>query len=263
MVARGVSDLVLWIGHNLIAMLRFFGGIVLLNNRTLAGIFRGRFSFKDTMHQMAHIGIESVPIVAVTMTFSGMVLAYHAAIQVGRLGTTGLVGWLVAETITRELGPALSCIVISARAGSAMTAELGTMKVTEQIDALRSMAVNPVDYLVAPRYVACFVMVPIIVLIGDVIGVSGGYFLSLFTHQINSQAYLANIPGNLELWTVFAGIIKSYGFAVIIAIVACYEGLSCEMSADEVGRATTRSVVYCIMLIFAANLILTTFLFPA
>lgn len=255
--------MVLWIGHNLIAMLRFFGGIVLLNNRALSGIFRGRFSLKNTIHQMAHIGIESLPIVAVTMTFSGMVLTYHAAIQLGMLGTTDLVGWLVAETITRELGPALSCIVISARAGSAMTAELGTMKVTEQIDALRSMAVNPIDYLVVPRWLACFVMVPIIVLIGDVIGVSGGYLFSTLTQEINSQTYISNIPGNLELWTVFAGIIKSYAFAAIIAVVGCYEGLSCEMSADEVGRATTRSVVYCIMLIFAANLILTTVLFPS
>jgi phospholipid/cholesterol/gamma-HCH transport system permease protein len=106
-------------------------------------------------------------------------------------------------------------------------------------------------------------MVPIIVLIGDVIGVSGGYFLSLLTHEINSEAYISNIPGNLALWTVFAGVIKSYAFAVVIAVVGCYEGLSCETSADEVGRATTRSVVYCIMLIFAFNLALTTILFPS
>lgn len=255
--------MLVWVGRSLIALTRFLGATFTLNNRVVAGILRGRAEYNTTVTQMAHVGVNSLPIVAVTMLFSGMVLAYHAAVQAGKLGATSLVGWLVAETLCRELGPVLTSIVISARAGSAMTAELGTMKVTEQIDALRAMAVNPIDYLVVPRYLACLVMVPIMVLIGDTTGVIGGYVLAVLAPDINQIAYLSNIPGNLELWTVIAGILKSVAFAVIIAIVSCYEGLSCKMASVEVGRATTRSVVYCIMLIYAANLILTTLLFPS
>ncbi len=250
-----------WVGRGLTDLLRFLGATFILNNRVVAGIARGRVEYGTTVTQMAHVGVNSLPIVAVTMLFSGMVFAYHTATRASTLGVGSLVGWLVAETMCRELGPVLSSIVISARAGSAMTAELGTMKVTEQIDALRATAVNPIDYLVVPRYLACLVMVPILALIGDTVGVMGGYLLAVLIPEINQQAYLANIPGRLELWTVVAGIIKAVGFAAIIAIVSCHEGLSCRMASVEVGKATTRSVVYCIMLIYAANLILTTMLF--
>ncbi len=251
------------IGRTITGFFRFMGETLILHTRVLWGIVRGRIGYRETLAQMAHVGVNSLPIVVITMLFSGMVLAYHAAIQASKLGAGSLVGWLVAETMCRELGPALSSIVISARAGSAMTAELGTMKVTEQIDALRAMAVNPVDYLVTPRYIACLVLVPILALIADVVGVMGGYLLALSTPDVNPVAYLANIPGNLDEWTVIAGILKSIAFAVIIAIVACYEGISCEMASVEVGRATTRSVVYCIMLIYAANFVLSLIVYPS
>ncbi len=172
-------------------------------------------------------------------------------------------GWLVAETMCRELAPVLITFVVAARAGSAMTAELGTMKVTEQIDALRAMATDPVNYLVLPRYVACIVMVPLLVFVGDAVGVTGGYLMALFSPNINHAMYFASIPGNLETWTLLAGIVKSVFFGLIIALVACHQGLNCKMASEEVARATTRSVVYSIMLIYAANLLLTTMLFPA
>jgi phospholipid/cholesterol/gamma-HCH transport system permease protein len=191
------------------------------------------------------------------MVFSGMVLAYHVAQQAGKLGIGTLVGWLVSETMARELGPVLTSIVVAARGGSAMAAELGTMKVTEQIDALRALATNPVEYLVVPRFLACLFMMPILVLIGDTLGVFGGYLLALSAPSINAGAYFTNIPGHLELWTVAGGVIKSVFFGIIIAIVGCHQGLTCRMASEEVGRAVTRSVVYCIMLIYALNLLLT------
>ncbi len=252
-----------WVGRGIIQLIRFLGEIAILNTRVVWAIMRGRVEYETTLTQMVLIGVGSLPIVAVTMLFSGMVLGFHAAVQVGKFGAADLVGWLVAETMCRELGPVMTCIVISARAGSAMTAELGTMKVTEQIDALRALATNPIDYLVVPRYVACFVMVPLMALMGDTIGVLGGYVLAVMTSDINQVAYLANIPGNLEQWTVTAGIIKSFGFAAIIAVVSCYEGLNCKMASAEVGKATTRCVVYCIILIYMANLVLTTLLYPS
>jgi phospholipid/cholesterol/gamma-HCH transport system permease protein len=143
-----------------------------------------------------------------------------------------------------------------------MAAEIGTMKVTEQIDALRAMAVSPVVYLVAPRLIACLLMVPALAFIGDVVGVGGGYVMSAFTPSINPVAYLENIPAHLEAWTIVAGIIKAVVFGFIIAIIGCHQGLYCRQASEEVGKATTRSVVYCIMLIYAANLLLTKGLYP-
>lgn len=250
------------LGRRVISFLSFFGEIFTLLLQTCGGLLRRAASRHLTFNQMAQLGIDSLPIVAVTMIFSGMVLAYHAAQQAGKLGAGTLVGWLVAETMCRELGPVLTSIVVAARGGSAMAAELGTMKVTEQIDALRAMATDPVEYLVLPRFVACLVMVPILVLLGDFLGVVGGYLMALTTPSINSVAYFANIPGNLLPWTVAGGVVKSITFGMIIALVGCHQGLNCRMASEEVGRAVTRSVVYCIMLIYAANLLLTAIVYP-
>jgi phospholipid/cholesterol/gamma-HCH transport system permease protein len=250
------------LGRHVLAFLTFFGEIFTLLLHTLGGLTRQAANRQLTANQMAMIGINSLPIVAVTMIFSGMVLAYHAAQQAGKLGASNLVGWLVAETMCRELGPVLTSIVIAARGGSSIAAELGTMKVTEQIDALRAMATDPVDYLVVPRFLACLWMVPILVLIGDTLGVCGGYVMALMTPFINPATYFVNIPGNLLPWTVAGGVVKSIAFGVIIAIVGCHQGLNCRMASEDVGRAVTRSVVYCIMLIYAANLLLTTLVYP-
>jgi phospholipid/cholesterol/gamma-HCH transport system permease protein len=149
------------VGRQLIAFFAFFGETTLLHLETLRGIFRGQANARDTIHQMAHIGVNSLPVAAITMVLSGAVLAYHGAIETGQWGVSQYVGWLVAETMCRELSPVLVAFAVAARAGSAMAAELGTMKVTEQIDALRAMATSPVDYLVVPRYLAGLVMVPI------------------------------------------------------------------------------------------------------
>ncbi|MGE5530939.1 MAG: MlaE family ABC transporter permease [Bacteroidota bacterium] len=250
------------LGRRVLAFFSFFGDVLFLLLHALGGLLRRFTDRRQMANQMAQIGIESLPIVAVTMLFSGMVLAYHAAQQAGKLGVGSLVGWLVAESMCRELGPVLTSIVVAARAGSAMAAELGTMKVTEQIDALRSLATDPVEYLVVPRLVASFAMVPILVLMGDTVGVLGGYLMALGVPTINATAYFQNIPGNLAAWTVIGGVLKAFIFAIVIAIIGCHQGLTCRMASEEVGRAVTRSVVYSIMLIYAANLILTAIVYP-
>ncbi|NPV45664.1 MAG: ABC transporter permease [Armatimonadetes bacterium] len=250
------------LGERLLTFFSFFGEVYLLLVQTLAGLFRQKGIRRLTANQMAQLGIESLPIVAVTMIFSGMVLAYHASQQAGKLGIGTLVGWLVAETMCRELGPVLVSVVVAARGGSAMAAELGTMQVTEQIDALRAMATDPVEYLVAPRFLACLIMVPILVLIGDTLGVVGGYLMALTAPAINDVAYFSEIPPRLAEWTVAGGVVKSVFFGIIIALVGCHQGLFCRRASEEVGRAVTRSVVYCIMLIYAANLLLTAIVYP-
>ena len=251
------------LGRRVLHFFSFFGEIFILLLHALGGLLRRFTDRRQVAVQMATIGIDSLPIVAITMLFSGMVLAYHAAQQAGKLGVGTLVGWLVAESMCRELGPVLTSIVVSARAGSAMAAELGTMKVTEQIDALRALATDPVEYLVVPRLLACFVMVPILVLMGDTIGVVGGYLMALGVPSVNPTTYFVSIPANLHVWTVVGGVLKSVVFGIIIAIVGCHQGLTCRMASEEVGRAVTRSVVYCIMLIYAFNLILTAIVYPS
>jgi len=250
------------LGRFVIDVLSFFGETAGLQWRTLVHILRGGAEYRTTVNQMAQVGVSSLPIISVTMLFSGMVFSYHVAGQAAILGLQTYVGWAVAETFCRELGPALTAIVIAARAGSAMAAELGTMKVTEQIDALRTMATDPVQYLVVPRYLAAMTMVPMLTLIGDVIGVTGGYIMSAMTASMSSHGYFATIPVEVEAWTIIAGIIKALFFGIIIAIIGCHQGLSCKMAAEEVGRATTRAVVYSIMAIYAADLVLSMILYP-
>jgi phospholipid/cholesterol/gamma-HCH transport system permease protein len=250
------------LGRRVLEFLSFFGENFILLLHTIGGIFHRPVERRQTVYQMAQIGLGSLPIVAITTLFSGMVLAYHTAQQADKLGVGNLVGWLVAESLCRELGPVLTAIVVAARAGSGMTAELGTMRVTEQIDALRALATDPVHYLVLPRFLATIIMLPLLAVIGDFVGVTGGYFIAMGTGKINDVAYWANIPGNLETWTVVGGVIKTFFFAIIIAIVSCHQGLTCRMDSEEVGRAVTRAVVYCIMLVYAANLLLTAIIFP-
>ena len=242
--------------------LAYLGRLVALHTLTVSLIVRLRFEWALTIAQMAAVGVASLPVVAATTLLSGMVLGYHVAVQAGQLGVSPYAGWLVAETMCRELGPVLAAFVVAARAGSAMTAELGTMKVTEQIDALRALATDPVEYLVVPRYLAAVAMLPVLTFLGDVIGVLGGYLMSVLTPQINEAVYFSAIPSHLEAWTVIAGVLKTIVFGMIIALVCCFEGITCRPQSEEVGRATTRSVVYCIVLVYVADVVLTAILYP-
>ena len=250
------------VGARIAIFLAYLGRLALLHKYVLGLIFRLRIDRALAVAQMAVVGVASLPIVAVTTLLSGMVLGYHVAVQAGQLGVSPYAGWLVAETMARELGPVLAAFVVAARAGSAMTAELGTMKATEQIDALRALATDPVEYLVVPRYIAAVVMLPLLTFLGDIVGVLGGFIMAVISPQINHHVYFAAIPSHLEPWTVIAGVLKTIVFGMIIALVSCYEGLSCRPASEEVGRATTRAVVYCIMLVYAADVVLTAILYP-
>lgn len=256
------STLGFLLGGRVSAFLAYIGRLVYLHAQVLTLAARRKVEASLAVVQMASVGVASLPIAAVTMLLSGMVIGYHVAVQAGQFGVSPYAGWLVSETMARELGPVLVAFVVAARAGSAMTAELGTMKATEQIDALRAMATDPVEYLVVPRYIATVTMLPMLTFVGDVVGVLGGYLMAVIAPQINHNVYFAAIPANLEAWTVIAGLLKACVFGMIIALVCCHEGLSCRPASEEVGRATTRAVVYCIMLIYAADVVLTAILYP-
>ena len=264
LAARVAGEISLFaaLGRQVLAFFQYFGELTLLHWDTWRGLLRGHLDVRETLKQMAEVGIGSLPIAVLTLAFAGMTLAYQIAHTAQRYGIGNLVGYGVAESVVRELGPVLVAIVVAARSGSAMAAELGTMKVTEQIDALRAMAVSPVDYLVLPRFVAAIVLVPSLAFVGDAVGVLGGYVIAVVSPYMNEMQYFPSIAGNTEVWTVIAGLLKAVAFGVVIALVGCHQGIRCRMASEEVGRATTRSVVYAIVLIYAVDMALTAILYP-
>jgi phospholipid/cholesterol/gamma-HCH transport system permease protein len=248
------------IGHQVIAALSFTGDQLLLFVRTVAYIARGRIGLRRTISQMAVAGTDSIPIVAVTLLFVGMAWGWHTASYMARFGATGYFGGTTALAIARELGPALCGVVVAARVGSAFAAELGTMTVTEQVDALRALAVSPVRYLVVPRVIACVVMLPILTIIADASGMLGAFILGA-TKGIGAVEYVTSIQRWLMPRDLYGGVAKTLVFGLIIALVGCRQGLRATGGAAGVGRATISAVVLSIVIIYIANLFLTAGIF--
>lgn len=224
----------------------------------VVGPFKAKFGWhKSIVNQMLFVGVLSIAIVFFVDIFTGIVLAMQAAYQLEKMGTVVYVASLVAISLCRELSPVLTGLVVAGRVGSAIAAELGTMKVTEQIEALETMAINPVGYLAVPRVVALFVMMPILTVLGNFSGIFGGFLVGTLSLNIDPDLYMRITYKFLELKDIYTGIIKAVVFGLIIAIVGCYEGLYTADGASGVGRATTRSVVASFILIILANCILT------
>ena len=248
------------IGHQVFAALDFVGDSVLLLLRSLASLLRGRVGIHRTLDQMAIAGADSLPIATVTLFCVGMAWGWHTASYMVRFGATSYFGGTTAVAIARELGPALCGVVVAARVGSAFAAELGTMKVTEQIDALRALAVNPVYYLVVPRLIACVVMLPILTVIAIASGLTGAFLLAVQL-GVSPGEYITSIQTWLTEKDLFGGVAKTIVFGFIIAIVGCRQGLRTTGGAAGVGRATISAVVLSIVLIYASNLFLTAAIF--
>ena len=215
------------------------------------------FRWPATFRQMVRIGVESLPIVFLIAGSVGMIVALQAATQLRRVGATIYVADLVGVSLTRELGPLMTAIIIAGRSGSAIAAELGTMKVSEEVDALTAMGLDPVEFLAIPRIVAMVVMLPCLTILADVIGILGGVTVAWVSLEIPVGNYLEQTLRALMLKDILSGLIKSGVFAVIIAGVGCYQGFRVEGGAEGVGRRTTASVVASIFLIIAADLIFT------
>ena len=207
---------------------------------------------------MLEAGVRSLPILLLINFLVGLILAMQSAYQLNKFGAGNLVSGLVAVTVCREIGPLITAIVISARVGAAITAELGTMVVGEEIMALQTMALRPIPFLVVPRLIALIFMMPCLTIVDDFIGMFGGMCVGLADLNMTVGQYVNGTILNLTLTDLFTGLIKSVGFGAVIAIVACHEGLSVEGGAEGVGTATTRSVVYSILLIIITDLIFTT-----
>ena len=228
---------------------------------TFRWTFRKPYRFNAALEQMMIVGVNSFPVVFFTAMFTGMVLALQSFTGFKRFGAESMVGTVVGLTITRELGPVLTGLIVTGRAGSAMTAELGTMRVTEQIDALYTMALNPIKYLVVPRVIAGTIMLPVLTCLADLVGIMGGFVVGVFLLDANPIVFLQKTFDFMEYNDVYSGLLKSAVFGYIMSMVGCFQGFYTEGGAEGVGKATTRSVVLGFMLIFVANYIMTALLF--
>ena len=213
------------------------------------------------IRQAEQIGVNSLMVGGITTLFTGMVLALQTAYSLPSLGVKFYVGTLVSKSVVRELGPVLIALIVGGRIGSGMTAELGTMKVTEQIDALRSMASDPVKELVAPKLIATLFMLPALTVIGNLLGILGGLVVAVFQLNITASFYLNQVFEALTLSDICSGIGKSFFFAYFIAIIGCYNGLHASGGADGVGRATTNTVVEASILVMVSDFFLTKLFF--
>jgi phospholipid/cholesterol/gamma-HCH transport system permease protein len=222
------------------------------------GPFKGKAAHRQGIfQQMVFVGLRSVVIVFFVGLFTGIVLAMQSAYQLQKMGAVIYVAALVAVSLCRELSPVLTGLVVAGRAGSAIAAELGTMKVTEQIEALDTMSINPVRFLAVPRFLALLVMMPCLVILGNLSGILGGYMVGTGSLNISPDLYMQTTFKHLAIKDIYTGLVKAAVFGIIIALVSCFEGLNTKGGAEGVGRATTRSVVISFILLILANCVIT------
>ena len=229
--------------------------------KALAMTFVPPFRGRNVIKQMEFVGVKSLFIVVLTGVFSGMVLALQSYHGFRKFGGESLMGGIVALSLAREMGPVMTGLMVNARAGSAIAAEIGTMRVTEQIDALQIMAINPIHYLVVPRIWAGILMVPLLTAINILVGVIGGYFVGVILLGINSGVYMNKMIEMLELADLVQGLVKSIVFGLILTLVGCYKGYHTSGGAEGVGRATTEAVVISSVCILIGTYVLTSLLF--
>lgn len=264
-VTQSVQQAFTHLGERLLAFFSYLGGTAALFAQTVASAVMTTFRRALVLEQMDKVGVQSIPIVFLTAVFTGIVLGMQTAYQLQRIGAETYIASIVGLSIVRELGPVLTALVVTGRVGAAITAELGTMRVTEQIDALESLATSPVQYLVVPRFVALLVMLPILTIVADMVGIFGGYLVGVYKLGVSPTLYLRMTWDVIQMKDVLTGLLKSGLFAMIIATVACFEGFSTSGGAEGVGRATTLAVVVSFVLIIAADCLATAifyFVFP-
>lgn len=245
------------LGNKVLSFLYFIGGLSNLASQSFYWAIIGPHKKIRILEQAKKAGVESLPIISLVALFIGVIMALQTAYQMQRLGSEMYIASIVALSLVRELGPVITALVVAGRVGAAITAEIGSMQVTEQIDALQTLATNPIEYLVVPRLLALSLMLPILTLYADIIGIFGGYLICVYKIGISSSMYLNITFDSLLFKDLFTGLIKTIFFGMIIAFVSCYEGFNVEGGAEGVGRATTRSVVTTFIFIIAADCFFT------
>jgi phospholipid/cholesterol/gamma-HCH transport system permease protein len=238
-------------------MLEYIGGLSQLVAETLQGCFTRPFYSTEVLNQMDELGVKSLSITGITAFVTGGVLALQTAYSLEAFGGKQFVGRVVALSLVRELGPILTALMVAGRVGSGITAELGSMTVTEQVDALRTMAISPVRRLVVPRTIATIVMLPVLTSIADLLGIIGGLGIAVLEIHMTAQDYVTSIWQQLQISDICSGLGKTVFFGLEIAAIGCYNGLHVEGGAEAVGRATTRTVVFASICILVSDFFLT------
>jgi phospholipid/cholesterol/gamma-HCH transport system permease protein len=249
------------IGRALLRVLEELGRFFQMLGSAASWLVRPPYDVPELFRQMVRVGVDSIPVVFLTTLFTGMVMALQTFNGFKRFHAESLVGSVVALSLTRELAPVLTALMVTGRVGSAMAAELGTMRVTEQIDALTALGTEPVQYLVVPRVAASVLMMPLLVILGDFVGMYGGYLVAVQLLGANPITYIENSFQFLEISDVTSGIVKAAVFGLIFSLLACVRGYYTEGGAEGVGRATTRAVVSGSLSVLFADFFLTKLLF--
>lgn len=221
---------------------------------------RGYGRFRLLLPQLYLVGTRSIPVVMLVGAFVGAVLAVETYPQFQAMGQEGTLGGVINISVVKQIGPVLAAVMIAGRVGGAVSAELGTMRVTEQLDALRVMGADPVAYLVVPRVLACVVMVPILTVISDLLGIFGGYIVTVGIFNVNATEYWEFSAWFVTAWDVYSGLIKSVVFGLAIGLISCYQGFHCRQGAEGVGRATTDAFVVSFIAIIISNFFIANFL---
>jgi len=259
MIARALAAL----GRQVFAALAGIGRLALFTGQAVSHLVRPPFYGREFAQALVQIGWLSLPVVGLTALFTGGALALQIYAGGARFNAETVVPSIVAIGLTRELGPVLGGLMVAARVASSIAAEIGTMKVTEQIDALTTLSTNPMKYLTLPRVLAATLAVPLLVGVGDVIGIMGGFLVGVGRLDFNAATYMHNTLDFLEGWDVLSGMIKGAVFGFIVALMGCYYGMNSGRGAQGVGRATKAAVVTASVLILASNYVLTEVFFSA
>jgi len=252
-----------YVGNRTLHWLYEIGSASILVFKTLALLFVPPFQLRLLVRQLFLIGVNSLPVVLITGVFTGLVLATQGYDQLRELSAEGSVGRFVSVSVIKELGPMVTAFVLAGRIGASITAELGTMKVTEQIDALEVMATNPVKYLVVPRFLACAIMLPILTVFSTVFGIGGGYFGAVYLFGMNGRFYIKQARSYMYIMSIIISLIKASAYGMAIASIGCYKGftISSADGAEGVGKATTGSAVTSLVIILVLDFFLNHLLF--
>jgi phospholipid/cholesterol/gamma-HCH transport system permease protein len=259
-VLQGLVDYIQHWGALTVRGVNAVGDITLFATRIFRWLFVAKPAPDTILPSFYAVGVLSLPVVALTGTFIGMVLAVQSIGQFRSIGMESRLGAVINYSLVRELGPVLAATMLAGRVGSAMAAVLGTMRVTEQIDALVAMGANPIHHLVVPRFLACVLLIPALTVMADFMGIVGGYFFSVNVLRIDHSQYLRNSRDFVGGFDLFCGIFKSIFFGAIIAIVSCYRGFHCQSGAEGVGKAATAAFVLSFVLILVLDLMLNILL---
>lgn len=256
-----IKNIFQFIGNRMFRVASETGQVANLVIQTLYWISRGTIDWRNTVIQMVEVGWRSTPVIILTSLFTGMVLALQTGSSFRNIFNEPVfLGSVVGFALVKELSPVLASIVISGRVGASIAAELGTMKVTEQLDALNTLGTNPVRYLAVPRFIACVTMIPILSIISNIIGITGGLLVSVYKWGVPSSVYWEDIFNYMDMSDLAHGIIKSFFFAAIIVITACHKGFTCEGGAEGVGKATTSAVMISMVMILISDYFLSAIL---